>query len=280
MNVPQPGRSPELWPGISKIKNEEGEAKRGDTMKERLKAGYEITTGALALFAVSLAVLDMTRGLNQWQRIADNIVLAVFIIDYIVRLFASGNKREFVKHNIFDLIAIIPFSSFFRAFRIARLARLMKIAKISKFFKLAAYSLRLVNRAKIFFDTNGFKYVLALSCVLVAVGGVLIHFAEGMDLSDGLWWAFVTTTTVGYGDISPSTGAGRAIAIVLMITGIGLLGTLTSTITSFFLNLKAEKPTHRDEVLSLVLSQLEDLDNLSNEDIDRICEILQTFKKE
>ena len=114
----------------------------------------------------------------------------------------------------------------------------------------------------------------------MAVGGILIHFAEGMELSDGLWWAFVTTTTVGYGDISPSTGAGRAIAIVLMITGIGLLGTLTSTITSFFLNLKAEKPTHRDEVLGLVLSQLEDLENLSNEDIDRICEILQTFKKE
>ncbi len=65
-----------------------------------------------------------------------------------------------------------------------------------------------------------------------------------------------------------------------MITGIGLLGTLTSTITSFFLNLKAEKPTHRDEVLGLVLRQLEDLDNMSNEDIDRICEILQTFKKE
>ncbi len=166
--------------GISKIKSEEGETKRGDTMKERLKAGYEIATGALALFAVSLAVLDMTRGLNQWQRIADNIVLAVFIIDYIVRLFVSSNKRDFVKHNIFDLIAIIPFSSFFRAFRIARLARLAKITKISKVSRLAAYSLRLVNRAKVFFDTNGFKYVLALSCVLVAVGGVLIHFAEGM----------------------------------------------------------------------------------------------------
>lgn len=249
-------------------------------MKERLKTGYELVTGALALFAVSLAILDITRGLSQWQRIADNIVLAIFVIDYIVRLFASDSKRDFIKNNIFDLIAIIPFSSFFRAFRIARLVRLAKIAKISKASRLAAYSLRFANRAKVFFDTNGFKYVLTLSCMLVVVGGVLIHFAEGMKLSDGLWWAFVTTTTVGYGDISPSTGAGRAIAIVLMITGIGLLGTLTSTITSFFLNLKAEKPTHRDEVLSLVLRQLEDLDNLSNEDIDRICEILQSFKKE
>lgn len=249
-------------------------------MKKKVAAAYEIIIGALALFAVALAVLDITQSLNAWQRMADNIILAIFVADYIVRLLVSDDKKDFVKKNIFDLIAIIPFSSFFRAFRIARLARLVKLAKISKFSRLAAYSLRLLNRAKVFFNTNGFKYVLALSCVLVAAGGIAIHFAEGMELSDGFWWAFVTTTTVGYGDISPSTGVGRAIAIILMITGIGLLGTLTSTITSFFLNLKSDKPTHKDEVVSLVLRQVEDLENLSNEDIDRICEILQTFKKE
>lgn len=249
-------------------------------MKKKVAAAYEIIIGALELFAVALAVLDITQSLNAWQRMADNIILAIFVADYIVRLLVSDDKKDFVKKNIFDLIAIIPFSSFFRAFRIARLARLVKLAKISKFSRLAAYSLRLLNRAKVFFNTNGFKYVLALSCVLVAAGGIAIHFAEGMELSDGFWWAFVTTTTVGYGDISPSTGVGRAIAIILMITGIGLLGTLTSTITSFFLNLKPDKPTHKDEVVSLVLRQVEDLENLSNEDIDRICEILQTFKKE
>lgn len=249
-------------------------------MKKRLETGYEIATGALALFAVSLAILDITRGLNQWQRTADNIILAIFIVDYIVRLLVSDRKKEFVKKNIFDLIAIIPFSSFFRAFRIARLARAVKITKVFKFSRLAAYSLRLVSRAKTFCNTNGFKYMLMLSCVLVVIGGVAIHFAEGMELSDGFWWAFVTTTTVGYGDISPGTGIGRAIAVVLMITGIGLLGTLTSTITSFFLNLKQEKPTPRDDILNVVQHQLEDFETLSNEDIDRICEILQTFKKE
>ena len=249
-------------------------------MKRKLETFYEVITGVLALFAVSLAILDIARGLNEWQRIADNIVLAIFVVDYVVRLFITKNKKNFIKENIFDLIAILPFSSFFRAFRIARLAKLAKIAKLSKMSRFVAYSLRLLKRAQAFFDTNGFKYVLALSCGLVVVGGVAIHFVEGMELSDGFWWAFVTTTTVGYGDISPSTAAGRGIAIVLMITGIGLIGTLTSTITSFFLNLKTEKPAHKDEILAVVLKQLEDFENLSNEDIDRICEILQTFKKE
>lgn len=82
-------------------------------MKKKIETAYEIASGALALFAVALAVLDITQSLNQWQRIADNIILAIFVVDYVVRLFVSDDKKNFVKKNIFDLIAIIPFSSFF-----------------------------------------------------------------------------------------------------------------------------------------------------------------------
>lgn len=248
-------------------------------VKQKLEKFYDVATGVLALFAVSLAIIDIDRGLNEWQQTADNAVLAIFAVDYVARLCIAKNKKVFFKENIFDLVAIFPFSSFFRAFRVVRLVKLAKLVKLSKMSRLVSYSLRLSKRVRSFLDTNGFKYVLALSCGLVAVGGVAIHFAEGMELSDGFWWAFVTTTTVGYGDISPSTAPGRAIAIILMITGIGLIGSLTSTITSFFLNLKPEKPEQKDEIVLAVLAQLEDFEKLSNEDIDRICEILQTYKK-
>ena len=87
-------------------------------MKSKLERFYDITTGILALFAVSLAIIDMDRGLNEWQRIADNIVLAVFVVDYVVRLCIAKNKKIFFKENIFDLVAIFPFSSFFRAFAV------------------------------------------------------------------------------------------------------------------------------------------------------------------
>lgn len=249
-------------------------------MQKKTTACYEITMGVLALAAVSLAILDLTSGLNGWQHVIDNIILVIFTTDYFARLILAKDKKNFIKKNIFDLIAIIPFSSFFRAFRVARLARLVKVTKITKFSRLAAYSLRFMKKAKVFFDTNGFKYMLGLCCILVVAGGIAIHYAEGMSLTDGFWWAFVTATTVGYGDISPSTNIGRVIAIILMITGIGLLGTLTSTITSFFLNIKKKKETtHKNELIELVKNQIEDFENLNNEDIDRICEILKTFKK-
>ena len=248
-------------------------------MKKKWEIYYEITSALLAIFAVILAVLDIARGLNDWQTITDHFILVIFAIDYFVRFFISKEKKAFLKENILDLIAIIPFSSFFRAFRIARLAKIAKIAKLSKLSRLVAYSLRLASRTKLFLNTNGFKYVLVLSCILIILGGFTISFAEGMALPDAFWWAFVTATTVGYGDISPSTGAGRAIAIVLMVTGIGLIGTLTSTITSFFLNLNTKKLTPKEEMLHLVIHQLSEFDRLSDEDIEQICNILKTLKE-
>ena len=107
-------------------------------MKPKPEKFYDVTTGILALFAVSLAIIDMDRGLNEWQRIADNIVLAVFVVDYVVRLCVAKNKKIFFKENIFDLVAIFPFSSFFRAFRIVRLAKLAKLAKLSKMTRLVS----------------------------------------------------------------------------------------------------------------------------------------------
>ena len=69
--------------------------------------------------------------------------------------------------------------------------------------------------------------MMLTTLICIGIGGVTIHYAEGMSFSDGLWWSFVTATTVGYGDISPSTIPGRIIATVLMLVGIGLIGSLT-----------------------------------------------------
>lgn len=99
-----------------------------------------------------------------------------------------------------------------------------------------------------------------------------------MSLGDGIWWAFVTATTVGYGDISPHTLYGRIIAMFLMIVGIGLLGTMTSTITSYFL--KVNRKSVRGETLDLVRERLDDFDSLSEEDVEEICKILKSLKQQ
>ncbi len=235
---------------------------------------YDIVMSILALAAVLLVLTDLSQGLNGWQRRLDQVILLVFFIDYVVRFVLAPKKTVFIKSNICDLIAIIPFYTVFRMFKIAALARFGIYAKLPRAF---AFLYRPLRKAQRFFNTNGFKYVVFITTIMIAVGGILIHFAEGMSYSDGIWWAFVTTTTVGYGDISPTTFYGRIIAMVLMLLGIGLLGTITSTLTSYFL--KTGNSGVRNEALESIKTQLDRFDELSSQDVEDICSILKALKR-
>ena len=99
--------------------------------------------------------------------------------------------------------------------------------------------------------------------ICIILGGIAIHFAEGMSIADGLWWSFVTATTVGYGDISPTTISGRIVAMILMIVGIGLIGSLTSTITAlFFQRTKQDNPhSAKEKIIASIQKQLNDFDS-------------------
>jgi voltage-gated potassium channel len=83
-------------------------------------------------------------------------------------------------------------------------------------------------------------YVALTTAVIVGLGATGIYAVEGgqnsniHSIGDVFWWAIVTTTTVGYGDVSPVTTEGRFIATALMLVGIGFIGVFTATITSFF----------------------------------------------
>jgi voltage-gated potassium channel len=85
---------------------------------------------------------------------------------------------------------------------------------------------------------RGLVYIAAITTFLILVGGGCLSILEPQTVKggygDGIWWAVVTASTVGYGDISPSTPWGRIIAVLLMVVGIGLMSTLAASITSYF----------------------------------------------
>jgi voltage-gated potassium channel Kch len=80
--------------------------------------------------------------------------------------------------------------------------------------------------------------IIGLATLLVTVvGGVVIHFTDQKNFStigEGMWWSIQTVTTVGYGDLVPTSTLGRLVAAVVMLTGIGFLTVITATITSTF----------------------------------------------
>lgn len=228
---------------------------------------YYLIIAILCAISVVFAVIDMTRGLTKVERIIDWIIYAFFVVDYVVRFILADGKKEFFKENLWDLIAIIPFNSAFRVFRMARFVKLLRFAK---FLRLGALSARFAKRSSRFLDTNGFKFVLIICAVAVLVSAVAMTSFEHMKFQDALWWSFVTATTVGYGDLSPVSGAGRIVACLLMLTGIGLIGSLTSTITSFFLH--DTKPSHSSEKVEMAVSVYELLSDEEKEDFRKAIE--------
>jgi voltage-gated potassium channel len=235
---------------------------------------YDLCFCLLAIIAVAFAILDFSKGLAQWQSFFDTVITVVFIIDYVTRLLLSNDKRIFFTENILDLIAIIPFNSLFKIFRVFKFLKILKFIKLVRF---SAYFARLYKHIQFFFNVTGLKYMVFSSVVCIFTGGILIHFVEGMSFPDGIWWAFVTVTTVGYGDISPTTLYGRIIASVLMIVGIGLVGSLTSTITTLFFDKTSKNKSNstKNKIIHTIQAQLDDFDSLTKDDIDTICSILK-----
>ncbi len=211
-------------------------------MKKKL---YDITVIVFCLGSIVLAVLDLRRGLTPAEQWIDRIIYWLFVADYLIRFSFAEDKRSFVRKNIFDLLAIIPYNALFRALRLARFARLLRFGR---FFKITALFARALSRMVEILNTNGFKYILFLSFGAILLSAFAMVYVEGMQFEDALWWAFVTATTVGYGDLSPASGTGRVIAAILMIVGIGLIGSLTSSITSFFLRRKEDRPYSSERV--------------------------------
>ncbi len=105
--------------------------------------------------------------------------------------------------------------------RLARLSRLLRTLRLSDI-----ESFGVLGRL---FKKRGFGYVTLAFLLVALTSGALFALVEGDSLVDGMWWTVVTLTTVGYGDLSPATAGGRAVAVVLMVTSIGVLRAYGST---------------------------------------------------
>lgn len=187
----------------------------------------------LAIISIVLIVLDYAHEINIISppySIIDNSILIIFAIDYFVRLFYAKDKKRFFKENIFDLLSIIPVNNLFYVFRMARIGRAFRLLKLLRIFRLVG----LTGRLHKFLKTNGLVYYLYISLTVILIASSLYCISEKVSFGTALWWSITTATTVGYGDVSPTTGLGKAAAVLLMFLGIGFIGMLTSSLTNFF----------------------------------------------
>lgn len=207
---------------------------------------------ALALGAIAadsfLALPPEISRLLQW---IDLVACGAFFLDFVVRFRAADSKLAFMKWGWIDLLASIPNVEALRFGRLVRVLRLLRLLRgIRSLQRLLA--LLFVHRRGGGVASVGL--IMFLLIVLSSVGVLLVERGEGANIrtaGDAVWWSVTTVTTVGYGDRYPVTAAGRAIAGVLMIAGVGLFGALSGIVASLFLGPRAEQDAMLGEMKAI-----------------------------
>lgn len=214
----------------------------GDTGSERpaeLQApGYEIFIGLLAVISLinlAITVLPFAEDAQGIARIIDVPLTLIFLADFASRLLQSHPRRVYFieQRGWLDLLGSLPAG--FRLFRIFRLVRVGRLLRAYGFRNIVRSFIR--ERAN-----NALLVVIFMVIVVIEFGSMLVLYFEvdapGANITtggDAVWWAFVSITTVGYGDKFPITEGGRLSAFLVLAAGVGLFGVLSGYLANFFL---------------------------------------------
>ena len=225
---------------------------------DRVSASYD----ALMLVSILVSVLPLAfKETNPVFEVTDRITLALFIADYALRLLTADYKMgrkdllSFIRYPftpwaIIDLLSILPsftmLNAGFKLFRILRIARTFRVFRVFKAFRYSK-SIAIIIRV-----IKGSKNALLAVCML-AVGYILISALVIFNVEadsfetffDAVYWATVSLTTVGYGDIYPVTTAGRIITMISSVFGIAIVALPAGIITAGYMDALNDKDGNR-----------------------------------
>ncbi|HLV09300.1 MAG TPA: ion transporter [Halanaerobiales bacterium] len=202
----------------------------------------------LIIIILANTVLTIIESVDSYMEYYEAIITALgrfflllFALEYFLRILVLKNKKAYLFSffGIVDLLAILPlFLVFFIPqlrylvlFRVFRLFRLFSIFKMGRYIEVSGYLIKAVraSRPKIT------VFLITISFIIVIVGSFM-YIIEGPEngfdsIPAAMYWAVVTVSTVGYGDISPQTAAGKMVSSLLMIVGYGIIAVPTGIIS-------------------------------------------------
>ena len=207
---------------------------------------FDIVLFAAIILSVIIVLLDSVEGLHEkyheWFLIIEWGLTILFTLEYILRIYTVNHpwKYIFSFYGIIDFLAIIPTylslflvgSHYLVVVRILRLLRIFRVLKLMRFVGAA----ETLSKA---FSSSRAKIIVFLEVIItiVVIIGSIMYLIEGPEngftnIPVSIYWAIVTITTVGYGDIAPHTIAGQTLASLLMIVGYSIIAVPTGIITT------------------------------------------------
>ncbi|HAX44739.1 MAG TPA: hypothetical protein DCY80_19545 [Solibacterales bacterium] len=206
--------------------------------KEKLNAGLEILVMMAAMATIPVVVLE-GRGMgSQWTELANWVIWFCFLIALFVGTLQSENRLAHLRRHPIDLLVVIL--SFPMLPELLALSRMARFTRLLRVVRVVVTSLRSMRALKATIGRRELLYVGSLCVVLVVTASITLVVLEpetvGGSFANALWWSAVTVTTVGYGDISPTTTISRVAAIVIMLAGLGVISTLSASIAAYFID--------------------------------------------
>ena len=213
---------------------------------------FDVALMIAILLSLVVAFIESTPGLvkpfQQVLEILEYVLTFFFTIEYVARIYCSPRPRDYIlsTFGLIDLTATLPlYLSFFlpaaRYFMLLRTFRLMRVFRVFKLFSflnegylLLASLRKSMNKILVYF-----LFVL----ILVICLGTIMYMLEGgqpnspyTDLGTSIYWAIVTLTTVGYGDITPTTLVGRLLSAFIMLLGYTIIAVPTGIVSATFID--------------------------------------------
>lgn len=199
-----------------------------------------IITSVMVVMLGSVKEIEIQH--SGWLSTAEWAFTILFTIEYGLRLLCVAKPSSYAKSffGIVDLLSILPtyISVLVPGAHVLSVVRMLRILRIFRVLKLGGYVRESETLYLALMASRRKIYVFIFSVMtLVTIFGAIMYFVEGGEggftsIPQGVYWAVVTLTTVGYGDISPTTEWGKAIASVIMVMGYGIIAVPTGIVTA------------------------------------------------
>lgn len=211
-------------------------------------AGWAFDAALLAAILVSvLAVaLETVQPLGSDYAnvflVTEVVLTVLFTVEYVLRLVVISHPRRYALSffGIIDLLAVLPTylalflvdASSLGTVRVLRLLRVFRVLKLGKFLREGTVLVRAIKASR--YKISVFIFGVL---ILVVIQGSLVYAVEGdpngqfSSLPKAIYWAIITLTTVGYGDIAPQTALGQSIAAIIMLMGYGIIAVPTGIVS-------------------------------------------------
>ena len=198
---------------------------------ERRLHGVMLGFALLAIPAFSFVELERVPALRTAGHALEWAIFVAFALELLWMLHLTRQKLRYLLGNWLDLLIVVAAGVSIGGHDAEWVvwARLLRVALVSMMLARAVAEIRML------FAPGGLPYIFGFAVIAMLVAGAGFYWLDPTigSYGDGLWLAFVTAATVGYGDFVPTTGASRVLAVIIVVIGVALLSVVTASIAAF-----------------------------------------------